>query len=119
MLGSRLIMGKTATFGSAYLAALASAVVGFVAGLVVGVVLGAAAPGMLGYVQIIGGVVDLMLTGPIYAAVVKTGDGTKPSLVQGYLIYVLQLVVLIAVGFALVSVLHVPLPMPGIPKLGG
>lgn len=117
MLGSRFVMGKMATFQSAWVAAFASAVVGFVVGLMMGFAIGAIAPNMLGSTQIVAGVIGFLATGPIYAALVKTSDGTKPTLVQGYILYVIQLVIALAVAFALVTIFHIPLP--GLPALAG
>jgi hypothetical protein len=117
MLGSRFVMGKMATFPSAWVAAFTSAVVGFVVGLVMGYAIGAIAPNMLGSTQIVAGVIGFVATGPIYAALVKTNDGAKPTLVQAYILYVIQLAIALAVAFAVVTIFHIPLP--GMATFGG
>lgn len=117
LLGSRVVMGKTATFVSAFLAGLASAVVGFVAGFIIGFAVSAAAPALAPQVQILGAVAGFVITGPIYAAIIRTADGSKPSMLQAYLIYIIQIAIAVAVIFALVTVFHIA--VPGMPMLGG
>lgn len=105
--GTRLVMGRMATFRSAFLAALAW----IVAAYVVALVSNTSQPG--GYSVDTSGVTVLVLSvliaGPLYAAIVKTRDGASPRLIQGYLIFAIQFAVFFALG-ATLSVLGVHLP---------
>ena len=110
MLGSRIVMGSAATFGSAFLAAIASAVAGLILGFVLGFAMAAVMPGDATVTQIVSLVAGILITPLIYSALVKTGDGRKPSYVQGLLIYLVQLAVIIAIGVVVVLVFKVPIP---------
>ena len=113
MLGAKLVMGSSTPFGRAFGAALAAAVVGFVVGFVLGFIIGATAPQMLGYVQPAALVIGLVITPAIYSAILRTNDGRTPSYVQSLLIYLVQLLVVIAIGALLVFVFRIP--VPGLP----
>lgn len=110
MLGTKIVMGSTAKFGSAFLAAIVSAVVGFIIGFVLGFAFAAVSPSMAGIAQIVSLVAGIVVTPFIYSAMVTTGDGRKPTYVQGLLVYLIQLAILIALGVALVMLFHVPIP---------
>ncbi|MBY0565284.1 MAG: hypothetical protein K2P58_14015 [Hyphomonadaceae bacterium] len=113
MLGSRIVMGSAATFGSAILGAIASGVAGFILGLVLGVIMGMVSPGNVMLTQGVSLIGGLLITPLIYSALVKTGDGRAPNYVQGLLIYLIQLAFVVAFGALLVFVFRVPIP--GVP----
>lgn len=114
MLGSKIVMGSSAQFGRAFLAALASAIAGFVIGFVLGIAIGATAPAMAGAAQIGSLVIGLLITPAIYSAIVRTNDGRAPTYIQGLLIYLIQLAVVIAIGA--VAILVFRIPIPGVPS---
>lgn len=110
MLGSRIVMGKAATFGSAFVAAVAAGI----AGAIIGAVLGwGMPPSQASMAPLISLVIGIAITPFIYAAVVRTSDGGKPGYVQALLIYLVQLAVLIAL--ALIAVFVFRIQIPGVP----
>jgi hypothetical protein len=115
MLGAKIVMGSSARFGSAVIAAFASLVAGVVIGFVMGLVLGAVAPAQLGMAQAISLVLGLLVTPLIYSALVRTSDDRKPTYVQGLLIYLIQIGVVIAL--CLIAVFVFRIPIPGMPTL--
>ncbi len=115
MLGSKIVMGSAARFGSAFVAAIASGVAGAIIGFVLGFVAMSVAPAMASMAQIASLVIGFLITPVLYSAIVRTGDGRAPSYVQGVLIYLIQLAVIIAIGAVAVFVFRVPIP--GMPAL--
>jgi hypothetical protein len=110
MLGSKIVMGSTATFGSAFVAALVSAVVGFCLAFAAGLVLGAVAPAQAGMAQWLGMGINLLVTPAIYSAMVKTSAGAKPTYIQGLLIYLVQIVILAVLAGIAVYALNIQIP---------
>ena len=113
MLGSKIVMGSAAKFGSAFVAALVATIAGFVLGLVIGFAFAAAHLGSAQIAQIAGGIAGFLATPPIYAAIIRTGDGRTPSLVQAFLIYLIQLVIALVVIGTAIYVFKIPIPTMG------
>jgi hypothetical protein len=110
MLGSRLVMGSTATFGSAFVAAIVAAFAAFIIQLVVGMALGMMGSSGMMLAPIIALVAGIVVTVLIYSAMVKVGDGRKPTYMQSFLIYLIQLVIALAIGALLVFGLGMQIP---------
>lgn len=110
MLGSKIVMGSAAQFPRAFFAAVLSAIAGAIIGFVLGFVVASAAPNMMGMVQIASMVIGLIITPFIYSAIIVTGDGRKPSVVQSFLIYLVQLIIVLVIGAIAVTVFRIPIP---------
>jgi hypothetical protein len=110
MLGTRLVMGSTATFGSAFIAAIAAAIAGAILGAIIGFAIGMVSPGNILLAQGISLLAGIVVTVFIYSALVKVGDGRKPTYMQAFLVYLVQLIIVIALGALLVFGLGLQIP---------
>lgn len=104
MLGAKLVMGSAARFGSAVIATIANLVVGLIAGLVLGAVLGMLLPGQMMLINLVSIPLSALIAAWLYSSLVRTNDDRKPSFLQGFLIWLVQTLIVLAVAIVIVLV---------------